>query len=339
MQPDTKRMDMTFSRAILFSLILTKASALTNSHIAVSSPDYCYNPYRWCGPKYWQATFQYCTSDFMESQSPVILNPFHMMRNRSMGPLELLAYDVLQSEPWIIKNIRDTIAVEFNPGMYLGGANLPRSYYTFYMAFHWGSETTNGSEHIYNDRRYPMEMQIFHLVPPYQTLNEAAFTERQAVAVLAVFVDIGPEDNPVFETISRAVPTIPLAGDEKFIDPFPLRDLLPNDTSKFYQYTGSLTFPECLYAVEWIVFQEPIYISQKQYNRFIGTVYHHEPEEGEEPRLLLQNYRPTQALFDRILIASANAAVPMFSSSHSLVASLLAVLLTSLVSLLLPRMT
>lgn len=50
------------------------------------------------------------------------------------------------------------VAVEFNPGMQLKGGSLSREYNAFYMAFHWGSQTSNGSEHLYNFRKYPMEV-------------------------------------------------------------------------------------------------------------------------------------------------------------------------------------
>ncbi|XP_062398248.1 carbonic anhydrase 9-like [Sardina pilchardus] len=302
------------SKAFLFILMWFRAAALNTSSIPVSSPDYCYIE-SWCDSYAWEVTFQYCRADFMLSQSPVNLDPFYMMWNMSMPPLELQDYDVPQTEPWVMKNIRDTVAVEFNPGMRLRGANFPGEYQTLYMSFHWGSTYMPGSEHTYNGRRYPMELQIIHILPPYTSVMEAVYLERQAVAILAFFIDIGHEDNPVFEIISSAVPTVPLAGDEAFLNPFALRDLLPDDISKFYRYQGSLTFPDCLFGVEWAVFEEPIYISLKQYDRFVSSVYYHEWEEGEEPKLQVMNYRHIHSLFMRVLEASPNASIPFTSAA------------------------
>ncbi|XP_042564075.1 carbonic anhydrase 2-like [Clupea harengus] len=315
---------------ILLSLVLTKVSSLP-----VSSADYCYTE-KWCGPELWYDTFEGCAQTFALQQSPVDLNPVYMIRNMSMAPLKLEGYDKLQSGSWSVINIRDTVAVKVGPGMRIKGGSLPDMYETLYIAFHWGSAKSNGSEHTYNQRRYPMEMQIFHAVSPFTDVRTVIMEVPQAVAVLCVFIDIGPEDNPVFEAISGAIPSIPLPGDKKSIPPFVLRNLLPDDTSKFYRYPGSLHFPPCFYGVEYAVFEDPIYISQKQYNHFFTGVYYHEPESPKK-MLLHDNYRHIHPLFDRSISTSPNATIPKRSSGSALAASLLAVLVASLVSVLLAR--
>ena len=48
------------------------------------------------------------------------------------------------------------------------------------------------------------------------------------------------------------------------IDPFALKDLLPDNTDVFYRYTGSLTTPHCNEVVAWTLFKDTVKISENQ---------------------------------------------------------------------------
>ena len=43
-----------------------------------------------------------------------------------------------------------------------------------------------------------------------------------------------------------------------------LKELLPDNTSTFYRYFGSLTTPGCQEIVTWTVFDTPIVVSENQ---------------------------------------------------------------------------
>ena len=45
----------------------------------------------------------------------------------------------------------------------------------------------------------------------------------------------------------------------------------PEDTTRYWNYSGSLTTPPCFESVNWIVFKEPIEVSEKQVMRWIAT--------------------------------------------------------------------
>ncbi|KAL2085654.1 hypothetical protein ACEWY4_018974 [Coilia grayii] len=310
---------------ILVTLMFTKVSP-----IGVSTRDFCYTE-RWCEPGVWFKTFLYCINAVQLYPSPVNVNPDYLVRNMSMTPLMLVNFDTLQPGPWILKNIRNTVALNFGPGMQVMGGNFPKVYETLYALFRWGSAVSNGSEHTYNNRRYPMEMQIFHVVHPYPDVLIALYSEAKSVAALSIFIDVSVTH--CLDLLCMCV-----VGNQVAVSPVVLRNLLPEDISKFYRYEGAMTFPDCLPIVSWLIFEEPIYISQKQYKRFFSEVYYHEPDE-EPPKLLVKNFRPVTTLGFRILEVSPNATIPPKDSVSGLSANVLAVLSACLVSLLMKWMS
>ena len=50
------------------------------------------------------------------------------------------------------------VVLEVGSGMSVSGGGLPGVYNTVQLHFHWGSTSSNGSEHTMNGRRYPMEV-------------------------------------------------------------------------------------------------------------------------------------------------------------------------------------
>jgi carbonic anhydrase len=58
---------------------------------------------------------------------------------------------------------------------------------------------------------------------------------------------------------------VPAGGDETTLNNLvSLQDLLPEQTTSFYRYSGSLTTPKCNQIVTWTVFDNPLVISEQQ---------------------------------------------------------------------------
>ncbi|XP_026883756.2 carbonic anhydrase 15 [Electrophorus electricus] len=278
-------------------------AVLMASAFQVSSADYCYGE-DYCNPYEWSKTYFSCTPDYTKHHSPIDISA-RVMKNDSLPPLIFTGFHVVQSS-WLVANTRDTVVVEVQKGMKVSGGGLRNEYQIVEMRFHWGSRTTNGSEHTFNKRRFPMEMQLVGLAPGFQDVFSAS-KEQSGLAKLGVFIDIGDENVP-FKAISDAIPSLSFPGQSVNVTPPALLDLMPNYTNRFYCYSGSQTAPPCFPTVQWIVFEKPIFISQKQYLVFATGVYYSD-EDDPKRKLLVENYRHVQSSAMRSVFASPDAAV------------------------------
>lgn len=96
----------------------------------------------------------------------------------------------------------------------------------------------------------------------YQSFNEAA-KHPDGLCVLGVLLTPGKK-NEELEKITSQLSSIEFKGEsakiEKPINP----ELFIPRSSGYYTYQGSLTTPPCSECVVWIVFKEPVEVSQEQ---------------------------------------------------------------------------
>lgn len=72
---------------------------------------------------------------------------------------------------------------------YIFGARLHNEYVLEGLHFHWGDTNNQGSEHIFNDVQYPLEMHIIHKNKKYKTVAEA-LEYRDGLSVLGFFFQV-----------------------------------------------------------------------------------------------------------------------------------------------------
>lgn len=72
---------------------------------------------------------------------------------------------------------------------YVFGGRLTGEYELEGLHFHWGNKNNLGSEHTFNDVRFPMEMHIIHRNRKYGTTAEA-LEHRDGLTVLAFFYQV-----------------------------------------------------------------------------------------------------------------------------------------------------
>jgi len=276
------------------SLLLCLAIALPGA-LAAGGHHWAYTGHS--GPDSWATSFQACGGS---RQSPINIET-GSVKLEYYQPFMFKHYDASANKMRIANN-GHTAKVEFDaktaPRVSQGG--LKGEYIFAQLHFHWGGDSSQGSEHTINGVRYPLEMHIVNYKASYGDLGTAV-TKPDGLAVLGVMFEVSQTDNAAFTPLVNALANITDAG--MFAEaaaPYPLRAFLPDDTSKFYRYEGSLTTPTCNEAVIWTVFDTPHAISENQLNalRAIKT------EDGAK---LVNNYRPPQPLNSRKVYVSADS--------------------------------
>ncbi|KAG8266159.1 Phospholipase A2 crotoxin acid subunit CA [Homalodisca vitripennis] len=219
----------------------------------------------------------------------------------------------LRSRPLAWRYVPDNCKAIANPGYCwrldvngegseLVGGPLQATYKLEQFHAHWGPTSDKGSEHTVDGKCYAGELHLVHWnCDKYKTFGEAA-GHPDGLAVLGVFLDAGPTDHPELEKIVSLIPSITHKGQTVTVStPIDPTKLLPENTH-YWTYLGSLTTPPCTESVTWILFKEPIQISERQLKVF-RSIKRISPEErcnADEENIVI-NFRPPLPLGNREL--------------------------------------
>ncbi|XP_027755956.1 uncharacterized protein LOC114065906 isoform X1 [Empidonax traillii] len=181
----------------------------------------------------------------------------------------------------------------------LRGGPLPGVFRLRQLHFHWGSSDDHGSEHVVNGVRYAGELHVLHWNPKYSNYLDAR-RRTDGVAVLAIFLQVGETPKPEMKRILEEINAIKTKGKEV---PFPNFDpsILFPKSHDYWTYHGSFTTPPCEECVTWIILREPIIVSSDQMAKLRSLSKN---AENEPDRPLVDNWRPTQPRYFRMVSAS-----------------------------------
>jgi len=188
-------------------------------------------------------------------------------------------------------------------GPKITGAYLNGEYEVEAFHFHWGSKNDQGSEHVIDGTRFPLEMHIVTRKSTYPTLQEA-LDHKDGIAVVAVFFSLRPKDNPALTSLVSELKYVKVEGSTKrTYHPIQLASLFPRSTDVFFTYRGSLTTPPYSEAVTWILFPDPLPVSNAQLRCFRTL-------SGGDESPLADNYRRVQDLNKRKIYVRLRASEP-----------------------------
>lgn len=185
----------------------------------------------------------------------------------------------------------------------LSGGPLSSRYRLEQFHMHWGGYDNEGSEHTVDGQPFAGELHLVHWnCDKYDSFGEAA-AQPDGLAVLGVFLQVG-QPLKELEKVTSLMGKITHKGAHVDIDgELDPTNLLPAKSS-YWTYLGSLTTPPCNESVTWIVFKEPLTISQDQLETMRSLRCFSEGEECPCDNLngvLVKNFRPPLPLGNRVL--------------------------------------
>lgn len=261
------------------------------------------------GTHVWHEKFASYCSGSRQSPIDIPMSDNSLQYNSSLTAFTMSGYDsMVANNNLTVKNNGHTIQIDIldnGPYPSLSGGGLPGTYEALQLHFHWGPKNTEGSEHTFRGRMYPLELHIVHKKTDYPTVIEA-LSQGDGLAVLGVFFVISDHDNEALNPLITQLSNIRHKGDNSTIT-IDFSDVMPADKTEYYRYMGSLTTPACNEAVVWTVFENKNTISQAQMDKFREL---YENKAGATNIPLKFNYRPVKPLNGRTVSKSYIEAVP-----------------------------
>ncbi|KAM9206651.1 carbonic anhydrase 9 [Dugong dugon] len=249
--------------------------------------------WRYGGGLPWPQVSPACAGRF---QSPVDIRPELAAFGPALRPLELLGFALPPLPELRLQNNGHTVQLTLPPGLEMA-LGPGREYRALQLHLHWGAAGRPGSEHTVNGHRFPAEIHVVHLSTAFAEIDEA-LGRPGGLAVLAAFLQEGPEENSAYEQLLSHLEEIAEEGSETQVPGLDVSALLPSDLSRYFRYEGSLTTPSCAQGVIWTVFNQTVKLSAKQLHTLSDSLW------GPDNSRLQLNFRTTQPLNGRMIEAS-----------------------------------
>ncbi|CAI9618266.1 unnamed protein product [Staurois parvus] len=241
----------------------------------------------------WDKAYPACGG---REQSPINVDTWDSKFDPTLGPIQVSGYDVSPEESLKLKNNGHTVVLQLPDSLQINGG-LANTYRAAQLHFHWGSHSSPGSEHTVNGQKFPGEIHVVHYSSNFQGLEEAV-TQPGGLAVLAAFIEEGPDENEDYEHLLTHLENVKEAGQSTEIPGFDIRGLLPHQLDRYYRYNGSLTTPPCYQTVNWTIFNQTVLLSENQLAILEDTIHH------DHDHVLQMNFREPQSLNGRLVLSS-----------------------------------
>ena len=244
------------------------------------------------GPATWYKDFPIANG---KRQSPIDIVPGSVTFDAKLATAPLIINYKTESK-LEASNTGKSIKVQATQQSEIRGGPLAGTYLLEQFHFHWGKNDKKGSEHTVNGKMYASELHLVHYnSSKYKSFAEAA-DKPDGLAVFAFFIKVGAKHIGMKELTDTVILNIREQGKSCKVSGLNMSSLLCSDMTKYWTYDGSLTTPPLYESVKWIVFKEPIEMSDDQLHALrtlrCGS------------KCILDNFRPPVPLGARTVRAS-----------------------------------
>ncbi|THD21114.1 Carbonic anhydrase XII [Fasciola hepatica] len=257
-------------------------------------------------PEKWAENFPHCDGIM---QSPVHIVTSDTKLDLNLKPITIqLNGTNLEQQTYTVANNGHSVQVTFPDNLWRVSLHgeAEGDFCAKQLHFHWGSDSSNGSEHIIDGKQYSLEAHLVNYnCKMYRTYSEAS-TSPFGLAVLGFW---GQHMSTVLATVTMLNATGGLEtilGNVKTqtsvnITAFNLTDLLSLvNPASYYRYAGSLTTPPCTPNVIWTIFTKVVPVSSEQLNLLRSLNF----PSTESRTSMENNFRPVQ------MVSSAKSPLP-----------------------------
>jgi len=245
------------------------------------------------GTANWATLFEdYCSGS---KQSPIDIDTSALVK-KDFDPLVLTGYKRKVPGYWANNGHSAQFTLDDSGKQMVSGGPLNGNYALIQFHFHWGSDSSKGSEHTVDGEQYPLEMHMVHIKEDYLSNSTAALDDEEGYAVIALFFQVTDKKSRTLKKVSEFVQAV----SEEEIDTEIEANLRVGKIASFkkinwnnyYHYMGGFTTPNCYEVANWVIMREPLQVSESFLESFRTL-----NDEGGDP--LVDNFRPTQPLNGR----------------------------------------
>lgn len=237
-------------------------------------------------------------------QSPINIETTHMIFDPFLTPLHINTAGRKVSGTMYNTGRHVSLRLDKEPLVNMSGGPLTYSYRLEEVRLHFGSEDSQGSEHLLNGQAFSGEVQLIHYNHElYPNVTEASRSPNGLV-VVSIFIKVSDTANPFLnrmlnrDTITR----ITYKNDAYLLQGLNIEGLYP-ETPSFITYEGSMTVPPCHETVTWVIMNKPIYITRMQVHSLRLLSQNHPSQIFLS---MSDNLRPAQPLHNRCIRTNIN---------------------------------
>ena len=148
-----------------------------------------------------------------------------------------VVFNITDTQKRYLQNGRLEIAAKYNPQEF---------------HFHFGKTDDSESGHLFEGKKYPMELHIVHYKDEYGSMKKA-IDYHDGIVIMVFFFETGENDNNTkYENVTKFIAEVQFKDDKAEFDGFSLQDITNSDIKiskdkgkhlHYFQYTGTLDTP------------------------------------------------------------------------------------------------